>query len=168
MCLSMRPRTYLLAVAATISSGWLLAASAQARDELLPGDYSGKANGIKATVTVDDFGDGTLAPYAAGSSIMFDPARAVAALRHYHDLKAPDGSPLVWNDPAINNGFGFRDAFNAGTGWVARDFVSIDQGPLILAIENARTGLLWRVFHEHPIVRAGVERLRLGHPPAGK
>ena len=60
MCLSMRPRTYLLAVAATISSGWLLAASAQARDELLPGDYSGKANGIKATVTVDDFGDGTV------------------------------------------------------------------------------------------------------------
>jgi len=54
----MRTRTHLLAVAATLSTGCLLAASAQADDDLLPGDYVGKGNGIKATVTVDEFGDG--------------------------------------------------------------------------------------------------------------
>lgn len=113
----------------------------------------------------DDFGDGTLAPYAAGSAIMFDPARAVAALRNYREVRGPDGTPLVWQDPGTNNGFGFRDAYNAGAGWVSQDFVSIDQGPLILAIENARSGLLWRTFGAHPVVRAGYERLGL-KPPA--
>lgn len=57
MCLTMRTRTHLLAFAATLSTGFLLAAPAQA-DDLLPGDYAGKANGIKATITVDDSGDG--------------------------------------------------------------------------------------------------------------
>ena len=39
--------------------------------------------------------------------------------------------------------------------------VAIDQGPLILCLENARTGLVWRLFQSHPFVKAGLERLRL-------
>jgi hypothetical protein len=111
----------------------------------------------------DNFGDGTLAPYAAGSAIMFDPERAIAALRHYRALKAADGSPLLWSDPA-RGGYGFRDAYNLSAGakpWVAEDYVAIDQGPLLLAIENARTGLLWKLFHGHETVRQGLSRLGL-------
>lgn len=116
----------------------------------------------------DDWGDGTIAPYNAGASILFEPRAAVAALRHYRALKGPDGTPLIWRDPAAG-GRGFLDAFNPGTGWVASDYVAIDQGPLLLAIENARSGLLWRTFHSHPAVRAGTERLGLTprrHTPA--
>ena len=51
------------------------------------------------------------------------------------------------------------DSFNPGTGWVAPDCVAIDQGPLVLAIENARTGNVWKWFHAHRWVRAGAERL---------
>lgn len=58
MHVTMRAPTQLLAVAATLSAGCLLAASAQASDDPLPGDYAGKGNGIKATVTLDDLGDG--------------------------------------------------------------------------------------------------------------
>ncbi len=118
--------------------------------------YSGK----------DDYGDGSIAPYGPGSAIMFEPAAAVAAMRFAREQKVPDGSPMVWRDPAnpAPGNYGFRDSYNLGTGWVAPDYVAIDQGPLILAIENARTGLIWRTFHSHPLVRQAGERL--GWPPA--
>jgi hypothetical protein len=106
----------------------------------------------------DDHGDGTIAPYGPGCSIMFEPEASVAALRHFASLTAPDGKPLVWRDPA-SGGYGFFDSFNLGTGWVAPDHVAIDQGPLILAIENARTGRVWRWFGQHRWVREGSARL---------
>lgn len=116
----------------------------------------------------DDWGDGTIAPYGAGSSILFEPAAALAALRHYRAVAerldageaAKKGGVFLWNDPA-GGGYGFADAFNEGTGWVAPDGVAIDHGPMLLAIENARSGLIWRTFHEHPVVRGGMERLKL-------
>jgi len=114
----------------------------------------------------DNYGDGTIAPYGAGSAIMFDPAGAVAAMRYYQSLSGPDGTPLVWMDPA-KGGYGFADAFNLGTGWVAADYLAIDQGPLLLAIENARTGLVWDLFHGHPFVRAGLQRLKQQTLPTG-
>ena len=67
-------------------------------------------------------------------------------------------------------GYGFADAYRAAEasprtggkgGWVADDYVAIDQGPLILAIENARTGLISKLFHEHGVVKAGLKRLRI-------
>ncbi|CAG0958385.1 hypothetical protein PHYC_00592 [Phycisphaerales bacterium] len=117
----------------------------------------------------DNLGDGTVAPYAAGSSVMFDPDAALAALAYYRSLPPQPGQPALWSDPQ-SGGFGFADAFNLGTGWVAPDYVAIDQGPLLLAIENARTGFVWKTFHAHPWVRAGMERLKLSTtraaPPA--
>jgi hypothetical protein len=110
----------------------------------------------------DKLGGGNVAPYGAGMAIMFEPAASVRALKHMHGLKGPDGLPLVWREPGkpgVN--YGFRDSFNLGTGWVAPDNVAIDQGPLFLAIENARTGLIWRLFHAHPRVQAGMNRLGL-------
>ena len=108
----------------------------------------------------DNWMDGTIAPYAAGASIMFTPAESVAALRHYRALTGDDGEPLVWRGLEAG-GFGFLDAFNLDAGWVAADYVAIDQGPLLLGIENARSGLLWRTFHRHPLVERAVTRLRL-------
>lgn len=118
----------------------------------------------------DDFGDGTIPPYGAGCAIMFDPARAIAALRYYRSLKKADGTPLVWREPAAEPcskpNFGFQDSFNLGTGWVAPDCVAIDQGPLTLAIENARSGLIWRLFESHPWVQATYGRIGVG--PSGR
>ncbi|MBY0262145.1 MAG: DUF3131 domain-containing protein, partial [Phycisphaerales bacterium] len=116
----------------------------------------------------DDLGGGNVAPYGAGTAIMFQPGPAVAALRHYYGLKDKAGKPLVWREPQTNLEFGFRDSFNLGTGWVAPDYVSIDQGPLFLAIENARTGLTWRLFHAHPRVQDAMGRLGLRLANAGR
>lgn len=119
-------------------------------------------------VSKDDWGDGTVAPYAAAGAVMFEPAWGVAALRHYREAAArlDDGraarknAEALWRDPA-RGGYGFADAYNEGTGWVAPDCVAIDQGPLLLSLENARSGLVWKLFHRHPAVRAGMERLKL-------
>ncbi|MFM9959128.1 MAG: glucoamylase family protein [Phycisphaerales bacterium] len=115
----------------------------------------------------DDWGDGTAAAYSAGCSVMFTPSESVAALRHLKGLKDEAGQPLMWREPEKNAAsdqprqhFGFLDSINLGKRWVAEDYVAIDQGPLVLAIENARTGLIWKLFHRSAVVREGAARLK--------
>lgn len=124
----------------------------------------------------DSLGDGTIAPYGPGCAILFDPTRSLEALRWMRGLKNASGAALVWRDPATpiasGGGYGFQDSFNlAGEKpWVASDCVSIDQGPLCLAIENARTGMVWELFHKHPNAARAMELLGLrraaGRSPA--
>lgn len=109
----------------------------------------------------DNWHAGTVAPYAAGSAIMFAPREALAALRAFRTLEDEHGRPLVWRDPA-EGGYGFADCFNLDQGYVSADYIGIDQGPLLLAIENARTGLIWRLFMRHEAVQRSLDRLRLG------
>jgi len=106
----------------------------------------------------DSWGDGTVAPYNAGCAIMFEPRASIAAMRHYAAATDSQGKALVWRDPA-SGGCGFQDAFNLGTLWCAPDCVAIDQGPLILSIENARTGLVWGLFSRNRFVSDGFARL---------
>lgn len=105
-----------------------------------------------------------VAPYAAGGTVVFDPGPAIDALRYYRSLERADGTPLLWEDPS-KGGWGFFDSYTldtkSGDPWVAPDRVAIDEGPLILLIENARSGFVWDLFMSHPMVRAGLERLRL-------
>lgn len=112
-----------------------------------------------------DPGDGSVAPYAAGMSIMFEPDASLAALRHYKRLaETTPALARLWSDPA-SGGHGFADAYNlrgpGGNGWVTPDHLAIDQLPMLIAIENARTGLVWKLFHQHPIVKQGMDRLGL-------
>ena len=108
----------------------------------------------------DQWQDGTVAPYAAGSAIMFMPEESVAALRAYRELRNDLGAPLVWRDPS-HGGYAFADSFNLDQNKACDDNVSIDVGPMILAIENARTGLVWDLFMKHPVAKRAVERLKL-------
>lgn len=107
----------------------------------------------------DDWGDGTIAPYNAGCAIMFAPELSLEAMRGYTKVTGKDGTPL-WKS-VDEGGMGFQDAFNAAQGWIAPDCVAIDQGPLVLAIENARTGLVWRLFAQHAVARRATEKLKL-------
>jgi hypothetical protein len=108
----------------------------------------------------DDWRDGTVAPYAAGSAIMFAPKESVAALRAFKQLKNDLGAPLAWRDP-VHGGYAFADSFNLDQMKACDDNVSIDVGPMLLAIENARTGLVWKLFMQHPQAQRAVERLKL-------
>lgn len=92
---------------------------------------------------------GVIAPTAALSSLPYTPKESLAALRHYHEALGP----RIWGD------LGFRDAFNETAGWVAESHIAIDQGPIVGMIENARTGLLWRLFMSAPEIAPALAKM---------
>ena len=110
----------------------------------------------------EDLAGGTVTPYAAVGSVLFEPGLAVSAARAMRAMTGPDGRPAVWRDPSNGAGWGLRDAYRRGEDgsvWVAADDLAIDQGPLVLLVENARTGLISRAFHRQRWVRSAVKAL---------
>lgn len=91
--------------------------------------------------------DGTLVPCAPGGSLPFAPQECLAALREMRR----EGGERVWGR------YGFADAFNPHTGWVASDVIGIDQGIMLVMAENLRSGLVWENFMRAPEVRRGMQ-----------
>lgn len=92
---------------------------------------------------------GVITPSAALSSMPYTPEESMAAL-HFFYYKLGD---KLWKQ------YGFIDAFNLTEQWYASDFLAIDQGPIIIMIENHRTGLLWDLFMDIPEIQAGLTKL---------
>ena len=59
---------------------------------------------------------------------------------------------------------GFVDAFSPGRHWQAASHLAIDQGPIVVMIENHRSGLIWTLFMTAPEVLAGLARLGFASP----
>ncbi|WP_299556327.1 glucoamylase family protein [Seonamhaeicola sp.] len=92
---------------------------------------------------------GVITPTAAISSIIYTPDYSMDAIRFfYYKL----GNRL-WGE------YGFFDAINPTENWVADGYLAIDQGPIIIMIENYRTGLLWDLFMSNPEINDGLKRL---------
>ncbi|HEY2828076.1 MAG TPA: glucoamylase family protein [Pirellulales bacterium] len=108
----------------------------------------------------DDWQNGVVPPYAAGSAIMFAPAESMAALREYKSLKAPGGAPLAWRDPD-RGGYAFVDSFSLAPPFGQDENFGIDAGPMLLAIENVRTGLIWKLFTQDDVAKRATQRLGL-------
>lgn len=110
--------------------------------------------------------DGTLAPYGAGSSIVFAPEIVRPCLQAFRNRY-----PALWGRygflDSVNPSFDFADVTlqhgrivdgPAGRYWVASDYLGIDQGPLLLMLANQRDGLIWRLMREHPVLQRGLAR----------
>jgi hypothetical protein len=97
---------------------------------------------------------GVITPTAALSSFPYVPDLAMQALRHF------DGAlgDRIWRR------YGFVDAFNETAGWYASTHLAIDQAPIVVMIENWRSGLLWRLFMSCPEIQAGLRRLEFRSP----
>ncbi len=104
-----------------------------------------------------DVDDGTLAPTAAISSLPYMPHESLSAMRHF---LAAHGS-RVWTQ------LGFVDAFCERRDWFATTHLAIDQGPIVVMLENFRSGLLWKLFMSVPEVQAGLRRLGFTSPHLG-
>jgi hypothetical protein len=92
---------------------------------------------------------GVITPTAALSSFPYAPDYCMQALRHfYHHL-----GDRIWGE------LGFCDAFSEEKNWYAESRLAIDQGPIIIMIENYRTGLLWDLFMSCPEVHEGLKKL---------
>lgn len=92
---------------------------------------------------------GVIAPTAALSSMPFTPQESMEALRFFYYTLGD----RLWGP------YGFYDAFSIHHGWTANSYLAIDQGPIVVMIENHRTGLLWNLFMSAPEVQAGLGKL---------
>jgi hypothetical protein len=71
------------------------------------------------------------------------------ALRHfYYDL-----GQQLWGE------YGFADGFSETKNWYARTHLAIDEGPIVVMIENYRSGLIWKLFAKIPDIQAGLKKL---------
>ena len=100
--------------------------------------------------------DGTLAPWAVVASLPFAPEIVLPAIEHFiHELDLKAGYP-----------YGFKATFNAtypvnsasACGWVSPWHYGLNLGPIVLMIENYRSGLLWRLMRNCPYVVSGLRR----------
>lgn len=90
--------------------------------------------------------DGTIAPTAAAGSIPFAPEYALPTLQNFYNTYHTD----LWSV------YGFRDGFNLSRGWFDPDYLGIDEGPIILAIENYRTQAVWNRFMANADIQRGL------------
>lgn len=109
-------------------------------------------NGYAAHSPTEDLG--TISPTAALSAFPYTPEYSMKALKHfYYDL-----GEKIWSE------YGFIDAFNETKNWYAPSHLAIDQGPIIVMIENYRSGLLWKLFMSCPEIKMGLKKLDFESP----
>ena len=136
----------------------------QAHARANPGRFAGvcpQAWGLTASDDPDGYlahdpsnDNGTISPTAALSSLPYVPDDALAAARHF----------LQCHDGALWQRYGFVDAYNDARGWTAGHFLAIDQGPIVVMMENHRSGLLWRLFMSAPEVQQALGRMEFSSP----
>lgn len=104
-------------------------------------------NGYAAHSPTNDLG--VISPTAALSSMPYTPEQSMKALEYFY---------YILGDK-IYREYGFVDAFNLHNLWFASSFLAIDQGPIIIMIENHRSGLLWNYTMKNTDVQHGLNKL---------
>jgi len=99
--------------------------------------------------------DGTIAPWAAVASLPFAPEIVLPTLQTFNDVY-----------PEMTSKYGFKCSFNPtfigedenGRGWISKGYYGLDQGPVVIMIENYLTGFLWELMKKCPYVSDGLNR----------
>lgn len=104
-------------------------------------------SGYTASSPTNDVG--VIAPTAALSSMPYTPAQSLRAARFFYYQLGDN----LWGD------YGFKDAFSLSLCWFATSYLAIDQGPIVIMIENYRTQLLWKLFMQNADVQRGLTAL---------
>lgn len=97
---------------------------------------------------------GVIAPTAALSSMPYTPTESMKALKFFY-YKLGD---KLWGQ------YGLYDAFKLQDAWFSNTYLAIDEGPIIVMIENYRSGLLWNLFMSCPEIKAGMQKLGFQSP----
>lgn len=109
-------------------------------------------NGYTASSPTNDVS--VIAPTAALSSFPYTPTESMQALKYfYYKL-----GNKTWGE------YGFYDAFSLHQQWFASSTLAIDQGPIIIMIENYRSKLLWNLFMSAPEIKTGMKNLGFTSP----
>lgn len=92
---------------------------------------------------------GVISPTAALSSFPYTPQQSTAAmLNWYNNMK-----DKTWGN------YGFYDAFSETANWFPKRYLAIDQGPIVVMMENYRTGFVWNLFMSAPEIKTGLKKL---------
>lgn len=118
----------------------------------LTASYSVNGYAAHAPDTVNDLG--VITPTAALSSFPYAPEQATAAMKHWYN----DRRDKIWGP------YGFYDAFSETADWYVPRYLAIDQGPIVVMMENHRSGLLWKLFMSCPEVKTGLKKLGFESP----
>ncbi|HEY0666780.1 MAG TPA: glucoamylase family protein [Sphingobacteriaceae bacterium] len=97
---------------------------------------------------------GVISPTAALSSMPYTPEQSIKAMKHWYN----DMNDKVWGP------YGFYDAFSETVSWYPQRYLAIDQGPIVVMMENYRSGLLWKLFMSAPEIKAGLKKLGFESP----
>ena len=97
---------------------------------------------------------GVITPTAALSSFPYTPDKSMAAMKHWYD----DLKDKLWGI------YGFYDAFSEAHNWWLPRYLAIDQGPIVVMMENHRSGLLWNLFMSCPEIKQGLQKLGFQSP----
>jgi hypothetical protein len=109
--------------------------------------YSGHAPGMQRDL-------GVISPTAALSSMPYTPEQSMRAMKHwYNDL-----------GDKVYGIYGFYDAFSETDNWFPKRYLAIDQGPIVVMMENYRSALLWNLFMSCPEVQQGLKKLGFQSP----
>lgn len=104
-------------------------------------------NGYAAHNPTEDLG--VISPTAALSSLPYTPEESMEVIRYlYEEL----------GDKVFGE-YGFYDAFSEEYEWCLPRYLAIDQGPVVVMLENHRTGLLWNLFMSAPEVNMALQKL---------
>jgi exo beta-1,2-glucooligosaccharide sophorohydrolase (non-reducing end) len=102
-----------------------------------------------ASEPVNGRNDGTIAPTGAVSSFPYTPVESMKALKNYYYKYGK----FLWGE------YGFRDAFDLTENWCSGLYMGLNQAPMVVMVENYRTGLIWKLFMGDVDVKNGLEKL---------
>ncbi|MES2447797.1 MAG: glucoamylase family protein [Bacteroidota bacterium] len=118
----------------------------------LTASYSVK--GYAAHMPSEGEDKGVISPTAALSSYPYAPKESMQMIRHLYE----NMGDKVWGE------FGFYDAYSETANWFPKRYIGIDQGPIVVMIENERTGLIWDLFMSAPEIKSGLKKLGFESP----
>jgi hypothetical protein len=93
--------------------------------------------------------EGKMVPTGAIASFPYTPEQSMKALKNYYN----NYGHFLWGE------YGFRDAFNLTENWCSEIFMGLNQAPMVVMIENHRSGLLWNLFMKIPEIQNVLKKL---------
>lgn len=109
--------------------------------------YSGHAPGEKRD-------KGVLSPTAALSSMPYTPTESMTAMRNWYTNKKAQ----------LFGQYGFYDAFSDTEQWYPQRYLAIDQGPIVVMMENQRSAFIWKLFMSAPEIQTALRKLEFQSP----
>jgi hypothetical protein len=92
---------------------------------------------------------GTITPTGALASFPYTPEASMAAFKHYYR----DLGSQMWDI------YGPRDSFNPTAGWISPIYMGLNQAPIVVMVENYRSGLVWKNFMANPEIMEMLKKL---------